>query len=232
MPNGSTHYFRFTAVDIAGNESDPSDEQSANGNLVATANISDAAITEAKINNLAVTTAKISDAAITNAKISNIIQSDNYVQGTSGWIIKKTDATYTDGFIEISDAIIRGNITATTGDIGGWTIASDTLTSGNLTLDAGNTRIEGNYTQGSAGFRLNNDGSVEFNDGTFRGDLVAGTIDIGNNAFQVDSQGRLFMGASTFGGANFSVDANGTLVASGATIAGTLNINAGSVHIG
>ena len=59
MPNGSTHYFRFTAVDNAGNESTPSDEQSANGNLVATANISDAAITTAKINNLAVTDAKI-----------------------------------------------------------------------------------------------------------------------------------------------------------------------------
>ena len=232
MPNGSTHYFRFSAVDIAGNESDPSDEQSASGNLVATANISDAAITEAKINSLAVTTAKISDAAITNAKISNIIQSDNYVQGTSGWIIKKTDATYTDGFIEISDAVIRGNITATTGAIGGWTIASNKLSAGNLELDAGNTEITGNYTAGSQGFKLANDGSVEFNSGTFRGDLVAGTIDIGSNAFQVDSQGRLFMGASTFGGANFSVDANGTMVASGATIAGTMTINAGSIHIG
>ena len=62
--------------------------------------------------------------------------------------------------------------------------------------------------------------------------MVAGTIDIGSNAFQVDSQGRLFMGAANFGNANFSVDASGTLVASGATIAGTLNINAGSIHIG
>ena len=59
MPNGSTHYFRFTAVDNAGNESSPSDEQSSNGNLVASANISDAAITTAKISNLAVTDAKI-----------------------------------------------------------------------------------------------------------------------------------------------------------------------------
>lgn len=232
MPNGSTHYFRFSAVDIAGNESIPSDEQSSNGNLVATANISDAAITEAKINNLAVTTAKITDAAITNAKISDTIQSDNYVAGTSGWIIKKTDATYTDGFIEISDAVIRGNISATTGSIGGWTIASDKLSAGNLELDGGNTVIKGNYSAGSTGFILNNDGSVEFNNGTFRGDLEAGTIDIGTDAFQVDSNGRLFMGANTFGGANFSVDENGTLVATGATIAGTLTVNAGSIHIG
>lgn len=232
LESSDTMYFRFTAVDNAGNESGASDEQTGNAQLVATENINNAAITEAKIQNLAVTNAKVANAAITNAKISNLIESDNYATGTSGWSIQKSNATYPDGFIEINDALIRGNITADTGNIGGWTIANDKLSAGNLELDGGNTTIKGNYTQGSAGFSLNNDGTVEFNDGTFRGDLVAGTIDIGSNAFQVDSQGRLFMGASTFGNANFSVDANGTMVASGATIAGTLNITAGAVHIG
>tara|TARA_B100000029_G_scaffold3990_1_gene4731 strand:+ start:1085 stop:5209 length:4125 start_codon:yes stop_codon:yes gene_type:complete len=232
LENGSTHYFRFTAVDNAGNESVASDQQTAAGTLVTTAFISDAAITEAKINNLAVTTAKIGDAAITNAKIGDIIQSDNYSAGSTGWSIEKQKSGYPNGYAEFSDIVARGDITATTGTIGGWTAASNKLTAGNLELDGGNTLIKGNYTSGSAGFILNNDGTVEFNDGTFRGDLTAGTIDIGTNAFKVNSSGQLFMGNAVFGSAPFRVDSDGTLVASGATIAGTLTINAGSIHIG
>ena len=232
LPNGDTHFFRFTAVDKAGNESAPSDQQSATGQLVGSQQISDLAVTEAKIANLGVTTAKIVDAAITDAKIGNTIQSTNYVTGTSGWIIKKTDANFTDGLIEINDAVVRGNITATTGDIGGWTIASNKLSAGNLELDGGNTEITGNYSAGSQGFKLANDGTVEFNSGTFRGDLAAGTIDIGSNAFQVNSSGQLFMGNAVFGSAPFRVDSDGSLVANGAVISGTLTINAGSIHIG
>ena len=67
---------------------------------------------------------------------------------------------------------------------------------------------------------------------TFRGDLEAGTINIGSNAFQVNSTGQLHMGNAVFGSSSFRVDTDGTLVASGATIAGTLTINAGSIHIG
>ena len=232
LENGDAHYFRFTAVDIAGNESEPSDQQIATGQLIATQFISDAAITEAKINDLAVTTAKIGDAAIVNAKIGNIIESDNYSPGSTGWTIRKQDTGYPDGFIEINDALIRGNITATTGEIGGWTISASKLTAGNLELDGGNTSIKGNYSQGSGGFSLNSDGTVEFNEGTFRGSITGATINIGNNAFNVNSSGQLFMGNSVFGSANFRVDSDGTMVASGATIAGTLNVNAGSIHIG
>ena len=232
MENGSSHFFRFTAVDNAGNESEPSAQQGAAGTLVDTAFISDAAITEAKIDNLAVTTAKIGDAAIINAKIGNIIESDNYSAGSTGWTIRKQDTGYPDGFIEINDALIRGNITATTGEIGGWTISASKLTAGNLELDGGNTSIKGDYSPGSSGFSLNSDGTVEFNEGTFRGAITGATINIGNNAFNVNSSGQLFMGNSVFGSANFRVDSDGTMVASGATIAGTLNVNAGSIHIG
>ncbi len=232
LENGSSHFFRFTAVDNAGNESVPSDQQQAAGTLVDTAFISDAAITEAKIKNLAVTTAKITDAAITNAKIGDTIQSDNYSAGSTGWIIEKQKSGYPNGFAEFSDIVARGNITATTGTIGGWTAASNKLTAGNLELDAGNTTIKGNYSAGSQGFILNNDGTVEFNNGTFRGAITGATIDIGSNAFQVNSSGQLHMGNAVFGNSPFRVDTDGTLVASGATIAGTLNINAGSIHIG
>ena len=120
VANGEDYYWRFTAVDKAGNESDPSDEQEARGNLIETQNIGTAAITEAKIASLAVTTAKIVDAAITNAKIGDTIQSDNYVAGTSGWIIEKQNANYPNGYVEFSDGVFRGSLTAETGTIGGY----------------------------------------------------------------------------------------------------------------
>ena len=211
MPNGSTHYFRFTAVDKAGNESDASDEQSASGNLITTQHISDATITEAKIQDLAVTTAKITDAAITNAKIGDTIQSDNYVAGTSGWIIEKQNSNYPNGFAEFSDIVARGEITATTGAIGGWDIASNTIsadyTSGGttyyLTLDASDGTIEGNYVADTSGWKIAADGSVEFNDGNFRGDIsgasgtFTGGLNIGNGTFVVTSQGGVTLTSIT-----------------------------------
>jgi len=47
-----------------------------------------------------------------------------------------------DGALTASNATISGTITATTGFIGGWTVSSTTLSSGNISLDAGNTRIQ------------------------------------------------------------------------------------------
>lgn len=46
-------------------------------------------INQALIGTAWITTAKIADAAITNAKISGVIQSDDYVQGQTGWRINK-----------------------------------------------------------------------------------------------------------------------------------------------
>lgn len=47
-------------------------------------------INQALIGTAWITNAKIADAAITNAKISGVIQSDDYVQGQSGWRINKS----------------------------------------------------------------------------------------------------------------------------------------------
>ena len=203
MPNGSTHFFRFTAVDNAGNESTPSDEQSANGNLVATANISDAAITTAKINNLAVTDAKIDTLTAgkitagtiagqeiivgTNTSDSAVIKSSNYSTGSAGW---KIDS---DGTAEFESGTFRGNITGATGTFSG-------------DLNAAGGTFSGNISGAS---------------GTFTGDLSGsnisgGTIDIGGSdstSFHVDSDGNLFLGASTFGSAPFKVSNAGALTA-------------------
>ena len=234
LDSADTMFFRFTAVDLAGNESAASPEQQKSANLVLTQNIDDAAITTAKIRNLAVDTAKIANAAISNAKIGNTIESDNYSSGSTGWSIQKSASGFANGFAEFNDAIFRGNITATTGNVGGWTIASNKLTAGNLELDGGNTTIKGNYSSGSQGFILNNDGTVEFNSGTFRGNLAAGTISIGssNAIFKVDNAGNVHVGHANFGDAPFSITNGGVLTASGATIAGTMTITAGAVHIG
>ena len=207
MPNGSTHFFRFTAVDNAGNESTPSDEQSANGNLVATANISDAAITTAKINNLAVTDAKIDTLTAgkitagtiagqeitvgTNTSDSSIIKSSNYSTGSAGWAIKS------DGTIEANTGNFRGDITGASGTFSGALSAAT-----------------GDF-----------DGDISGASGTFTGDLSGsnisgGTIDIGGSdstSFHVDSDGNLFLGASTFGSAPFKVSNAGALTATSVT---------------
>lgn len=47
-------------------------------------------INQALIGTAWITNAKIADAAITNAKISGVIQSDDYVQGQTGWRINKS----------------------------------------------------------------------------------------------------------------------------------------------
>ena len=207
MPNGSTHYFRFTAVDNAGNESEPSDEQSSSGNLVATANISDAAISSAKIANLAVTDAKIdtlnagkitagtiAGQAITvgtNTSDSSIIKSSNYSSGSAGWAIKS------DGTIEANTGNFRGDITGASGTFTGALSAAT-----------------GSFS-----------GSISGASGTFTGDLSGsnisgGTIDIGGSdstSFHVDTNGNMWLGSATLGSAPFKVTNAGALTATSVT---------------
>ncbi|CAM4359994.1 fibronectin type III domain-containing protein [Pluralibacter gergoviae] len=57
---------------------------------IGTGYIADAAITNAKIANASINAAKIIDGEITNAKIGQVIQSNNYVEGYSGWSINKS----------------------------------------------------------------------------------------------------------------------------------------------
>ena len=95
--------------------------------------------------------------------------------------------------------------------------------------------LKGNYSAGSSGFSLNNDGSVEFNSGTFRSDVVGGTLTIGatdkfdsttdTSIFVVDENGNMYLGHHTFGNAPFSVSNSGDLVATSVTITG------GELHI-
>ena len=121
-------YYKVTAVDVAGNESTASTAGQVTEELVNTQFISNAAITEAKIEDLAVTNAKINDLSagkITAGTISGkeiiidtdsatdpsnpvigTIRSNNYVTGTAGWVIKS------DGTVEFGGGEFRGTLEA------------------------------------------------------------------------------------------------------------------------
>ena len=147
LPNGSQHYFRFTVTDKAGNESDPSDEQGAAGQLVDTQHVADAFITNAKIGNLAVTDAKIADLSagkltagtITSQEItlgqdssdSAVIKSSNYSGGTAGWKISA------DGTIEANSGNFRGDITGASGTFSGALSAATGTFAGSLSAASG-----------------------------------------------------------------------------------------------
>ena len=151
-------YFRVVAVDKSGNESNPSDGQSAGGNLIAEANITDATITTAKIGDAQITTAKIGDAQITSAKVNDLsadkltsgsiiggeiivgsssntsgfIKSQNYSSGSAGWQISP------DGSAEFQNATIRGSLNAS--DISAGTINANflpTITTSQINFTAG-----------------------------------------------------------------------------------------------
>lgn len=106
---------------------------------ITTAKIADAQIVNAKIADAAITTAKIIDGNITNAKIGDVIQSNNFVSGSTGWMVNKGGAA------EFNDIYIRGRgqfsgeLLAATGSFGGQLLAG-TLDLGKL---AGYTETRG-----------------------------------------------------------------------------------------
>lgn len=81
-----------------------------------------------------------------------------------------------------------------------------------------------NYEAGSQGWIIRSNGDVEFNSGTFRGALIAGSIDIPDTttaaSFHVDSTGQMWVGATTYASAPFKVSAAGVLTATSGTVGG------------
>ena len=241
-----TAYYRVTAVDVAGNESDPSTAVSVQEELISTAYIDDAAITTAKINNLAVTDAKID--TLTASKITGgtiegkeiiintdnddpsnpvlgTIRSNNYVQNTDGWIIKS------DGSVEFESGAFRGDITGASGTFSGSlaagiSISAPVITGGSI------TGTSGTFT-----------GDISGASGTFTGDLSGanisgGTIDIGGSdstSFHVDTDGNMWLGAGSIGSAPFQVSNAGAITATSGTIGGwtigSTDLSSGNISI-
>lgn len=65
-----------------------------------------------------------------------------------------------------------------------------------------------NYIPNTSGWALDVGGNVEFSSGLFRG-----ALQIGQNTFNVDSNGNLFIGGSTFNNSPFAVNTNGQIQA-------------------
>ena len=57
----------------------------------------------------------------------------------------------------------QGQLTAYSGNIGGWTIKKSEITASNIHLYANGTIQTNNYSAGSAGWQIKSDGSAEFN---------------------------------------------------------------------
>lgn len=95
---------------------------------IGSAHIHDLAVTNAAIQNVAadklfaetgtIANAIIGSGHIQNAMIGNVIQSNNYVPNVSGWLINK------DGFAELQNAKVTGNITANSIDANAANIIS------------------------------------------------------------------------------------------------------------
>ena len=138
---------------------------------VTNAKIGVAAIDEAKISDLAVSTAKIADAAITNVKIANAAIGTAQIANAAISNAKIADASITTA--KIGDAQITNAKIASV-------IQSNT------------------YVAGQAGWKIDKNGDLEVNNGTFRGNIQVKSaasgarLEMTNNVIKVfDESGRL-----------------------------------------
>lgn len=114
-----------------------------------TAYIADAAITNLKLANGSVNTLNVVDGAISNAKIGNIIQSNNYVAGSTGWAINKS------GSAEFQSGTFRGAVYATSGSFTGAITATSgsfkgTVEATSFIGDIANSFVGADKSAGSA----------------------------------------------------------------------------------
>ncbi len=220
-------------------------------------------LTDGYIQNGTITNAKIGDAAIDDAKIGSVsankitagaisvgryIQSANFVTGVSGWRIDGS------GTAEFGLVSVRGNVSASSGDIGGSTITANAMYSSNyvygnlgwLLRSDGTGQMGGvimdsnairsnNYVADSAGWRLHQSGALEANSGKFRGAISASSFRTGDfttynwpaaggSGVYLDGNGLLLGNYND--GKYFQVQYNGNIFAPGFSVVnGNLTIN-------
>ena len=203
LTSNDTVYYRVTAVNISGRESEPSDVFDSGGanTLIDTQHIKTAAITTALIG-----TAQITDAEVANMNVNKLvsgsisgktitlaadsgtqssIKSSNFSSGSAGFEIKSN------GDVEFNDGNFRGDITGASGSFSGSLSSGVSITS---------PTISGGSVSGTS--------------------ISGGTIDIGGSdstSFHVDSDGNMFLGAASIGSAPFKVTKEGALTATSVT---------------
>ena len=206
LTSNDTVYYRVSAVNISGRESEPSDafNSGAASSLIDTQHIKTAAITTALIG-----TAQITDAEVSNMNVSKLV---------SGSISGKTITLQTDS---------GTNSTIKSSNFSSGSAGFEIKSNGDVEFNGGNFR--GDVTGASGTFT----GSITGASGTFGGNLSGGTIDIGgsdSSSFHVDSDGDMWLGAANYATAPFKVSSNGDAVAGNLTVS-TIGITGGSIHI-
>lgn len=202
--------------------------------------IQNGTITNAKIANLAVDNAKISSLAVDkltagSLAVGQYIQSSNYVAGTSGFRLDANGTAY------LQDAVLRGTVYASAGQIGGNTIGSTYIRSNNYVLGQSgwnlnsdgtgqvggisflsNAMQSSNYVAGSAGWKLSRDGTFEASNGTFRGALsgATGTFSGALQAATGTFSGELSGASGTFSGSITAQVVNTENIVGGAVTSG------------
>jgi hypothetical protein len=136
------------------------------------------------------------------------------------------NATFASAPFRVTQA---GNLTATSANIGGWTVDSNSIFTGTKTATGSYTSTAGHITIGSDGhisskeFRIDADGNA-----LFAGDISAATgtfgssisIGSGNSIFKANSTEGIYLGNASFASAPFSVTQAGVLKAVSGEIAG------------
>ena len=196
------------------------------------------AVTALKIANAvmaddSINTAQIVSEAVGSAEIATALESDNWsVPNQTGWRIEKSgDTTF-------NNTVIRGNISASTGSIGGITVDSDSIHVGTGTFNNANTAF---YADDAGQFSLKDKlswdgsalsvsgaitatsgtftGTVNASSGAFTGDVstdskfVAGSGATSATMDGGDTNFKFYAGAAAAGDSPFKVDADGVVTA-------------------
>ena len=141
-----------------------------------------------------VDTTQVADNAVTLDKIADTLQSTDYVQGSAGWKLT------TDGTFEAGDGTFRGNITSTSGTIGGFTLGSTSLTAGDATTRVSLSTADGislgDNTFANAPFRVTPAGALTATSATITGSITASSGSF-TGAVSVGTTGNFYGGTST-----------------------------------
>lgn len=154
--------------------------------------ISNVAVDNADITDLSADkiTSGTVDAATITLDASGVIESDDYVAGTSGFHLDG------DGSAEFNDVTVRGAIEAGAGSDVDWSyiknvsienadidnVSADKITAGTIGAEAievasGGSIASSDYVAGTSGWKIDGAGDAELNDVTVRGDLISGSGD-------------------------------------------------------
>ena len=230
LGTGVTRYYKLKALDKTGNASNYSSVDSATTTQVPVGGIANDAVDTDQIADDAVDTGQIADEAVEINQIAATLQSTNYSSGSSGWKIQKS------GAVEFEEATIRGEITASTGVIGGFTVGSDSLIAGanatRVSLSTANGIHLGHNTFASAPFRVDRAGALTATSATITGALTltnvdGTTVEYSGGNLQVGTVQTANIANDAITNAQIAVDAiQGDVIAAGAIVTTMLGVDA------